>query len=199
LTVESIFGPANEAGLATGPQAGAADQVMVHTAATQSKDSFFYKDSGSWRDAADTYDAGSEGIQPFEGFIVSRVAGSDTTAYMQLQVQSGKLVVPIHRGFNIVGTGFSLGAMTLQGSGLSGILTGGLNPRTSDGVHLVNNATGALGLYFFFNPAGTANDRWVSAAYAPSNAVALTAGSVLIIERKAGPSLDWTVVSEIAP
>jgi hypothetical protein len=195
LSLEDRFGPANEAGLASGPNAAVSDQVMFWDAPSQSTDAFFFKDNGGpvgWRDSSDTFAAAAEAIRPYEGVIVDRLAGGALTVHVQTQVHDNELVVPLHEGFNVVGAQTVSGG-TLGASGLEDAVDGGLNPSSADSVYRVDPTTGAFSLFFYLDVAGTADDQWVAADYGDASAEPLPAGEAVLVERKDPATVEWTV------
>lgn len=192
LCLEDLFGPANQAGLVAGPNAAEADEVMCWDAINQHTDAFFYKTSAGWRDSSDTMAAAAEAIHPYEGLIVERLPGDVLAVHLQTQVHESELIVPIRKGFNIVGSQ-SVSGDTLGSSGLEEALAGGLNPSSADSVYRVDPATGAMSLFFYLDVAGTANDQWVSADYGDASSEPLPAGEALLVERKVPATVEWTV------
>lgn len=192
LCLEDLFGSDNEAGLAAGPNAAEADQVKCWDAVNQHTDVYFYKESEGWRDSSDTFAAAAEAVRPYEGLIVERGAGDALAVHLQTQVHANELVVPLHEGFNIVGSQSVSGA-TLGTSGLEAALAGGLNPSSADSVYRVDPDTGALALYFYLDLPGTADDQWVAADYGEASTEPLPAGEALLVERKDPATVEWTV------
>jgi subtilisin-like proprotein convertase family protein len=198
-SLADVFGPHNEAGLAAGPSATAADNVVLRNNQMQTSQLYFFGNVGGstgWYCADDT-PAADIPIYLEQGIMVSRKADGDVVAYQSGVVKDGPTMAPISPGLNLVGTlkaARSMGLSELNlytgdpASGLAGASTLAMADL------LMVPGTGGTTLYFYCTD--PANQGWCNAALQPAGNVQIAPGSAFYIMRNAPTAFQWIVPSE---
>lgn len=201
FTVASMFGTNNEAGLKSGLNPTAADNVLLEIPQTQQVLTIFYYDDGTYHGWLDATFAPADNliIYPEQGVMVRRRLATDVNVYLAGPVKVGSSVVTVDVGNNLVGTLKSASTVTLSGLNLytgdpATGLASGLNPIGSDNV-LVVKADGSTSTYFFYKD--SSYQGWLDAAFNPADAAQIAPGSAFFIRRKTpNTAFNWTIPAE---
>jgi uncharacterized protein (TIGR02597 family) len=200
-TIASVFGAANEGGLASGDEASVADQILRYDAGAYK--AYYYQVAPApaggtgWRSATDAFaDAGNTVIFPDEGVIIRRTQATALNLVLLGAVKMGQTSIPIFQGVNILGNTYAA-PITLQSSQLyTGNATTGLfsgdEVSTSDQV-LLWNGSGYTTYYYQTAPAAAGGTGWRSGTdvFSDAGATSIPVGSAVIVKRSNGAAFDW--------
>lgn len=201
-TIDDFFGSTNAAGFLASDDPTTADEVLIYDGAKSL--SYFYFSGNLTGNAAGWYSsggfaaAGNVVIGPHQGVVVKRKAAAPLTFTANGLVKTGHTIFPVVTGLNVLGT-VSAAGLTLATSGLytGSALTGvkpSSDPTTADEV-TIYTAAGPV-KYFFFTGDATAAAGWrASGSFAESGSVALPPGAAFVLNRKGGPSFNWSLPS----
>jgi len=195
----SVFGPANQAGLAPG---AAGDQILVPNPLTQGINTYFFSTGGKagigWRlQGGGATDQSLVPLYGDQGIIISKTTATNLNVLLVGAVKIAKTIIPIAAGNNFVGNIYATSAVTLTNSGLytANPATG---MTTTDQLLIHNDATGAIGTYFW-STGGKAGVGWRlqgGGATDQSN-VPIPLGANVVIQLSAGHTgFNW---AEAAP
>jgi uncharacterized protein (TIGR02597 family) len=200
-TIASVFGAANESGLASGDEASVADQILLHDPGAYR--TYYYQvappaaGGTGWRNANNVFaDAGSTVLYPDEGVIIRRTVASPVNVVLLGAVKIGQCSIPIVSGINILGNTYAA-PITLQssllftGNSTTGLVSGD-EASTSDQV-LLWNGTGYSTFYYQTAPPAAGGTGWRSSSnvFADAGGTSIPVGSALIVKRTNGAAFDW--------
>lgn len=202
LTIDDLFGATNAAGFLASDDPTTADEILIYDGANSL--SYFYFPGNLTGNAAGWYSsgaftpAGNVVIGLHQGVVVKRKAAAALAFTANGVVKTGDTIFPVVTGLNVLGTASATG-LTLATSGLyTGSATTGMkpssDPTTADEVTIY--AAGGPVKYFYYtgnasNPAGW----YTSGSFAQSGPVALPPGAAFVLNRKGGPSFNWSLPS----
>ena len=190
LTIASLFGAANEAGLSAGANSSVADNLLLASSVVQT---FFYSDTPSqegWKDSL-AGDASDDNIHPITPVAIRRRVTGDLTVYPTGPARSTPAVVTLAEDADtMVGLPNST-AVTLSELGLDNAVERGPNPVVADNV-LIVNPDNSVTFCFYSNIAGFTG--WLDLSYDP--APEIPPGSVIIFRRNGAGALQWTIPSD---
>jgi uncharacterized protein (TIGR02597 family) len=202
-TIASIFGAANESGLASGDEASVADQILRFDLGTYS--TYYYQvappaaGGTGWRNANNAFaDAGSTVIYPDEGVIIRRTLAAPVNIILLGAVKTGQSSIPIVQGINILGNTYAApitlqSSMLFTGNSTTGLVSGD-EASTSDQV-LLWNGTGYTTYYYQTAPPAAGGTGWRNSndVFTNAGATPIPVGSALIVKRANGLAFDWKV------
>jgi hypothetical protein len=201
VTVGSIFGPNNEAGLLAGQNSAQADNLLVHVAQTQQTMTLFYSNVPGYNGwYSENFAPATDLILRAEaGLMVRRKNSQNVVVYQNGTPKQGWSIVPVYSGFNLLGTLNSQRALKLSelnlysGNPATGIGSGS-NPTLADSLILVHPDT-TTSSYFYSDYPGF--EGWYDVAFRAAADVLVPAGSAFFVQRKAprGP-FYWTIPAE---
>ena len=196
-TIGSVFGPANEAGLAGGTLA-TADQLLIWNGV--GFDTYYFKTSGlggtGWRSSTSTSaDKQSQIIYPEDGLVVKRNPTTPVNVVLMGSVKLGISSFPVSFGYNYLAN-VCAAPLTLASSGLytadgnTGIIGGTL--ATSNQV-LVWNGTGYS--TYYYKTSGLGGTGWRSSASTSVDAstTSIPVGAAIVVNRKNGAAFNWVI------
>lgn len=156
-TIADVFGASNSAGLRASDSPIGADKIYVSNPTTGAFEVFYYQqgnifDGDGWRSTASSQvDRSGTAIYFTDGLIVERTLGSDLAVKLVGAVKTGRTIVGVQNGFNLIGNVYPVSDLTLANSGLYGSaglsLSGSDSAVTSDQV-LVAAPGGFAGYYY---------------------------------------------------
>ena len=201
-TIGDLFGATNTAGLLASDDPTTADEVLIYDGANSL--SYFYfsgnlsGNAAGWYSSGSFTPAGNVVIGPHQGVVVKRKAAAALTFTANGVVKTGDTIFPVVNGLNVLGT-VSASGLTLATSGLySGSATTGVkassDPTTADEV-TIYTAGGPVKYFYYTGDASNAAGWRTSGAFALSDSVALSPGVAFILNRKGGPSFNWSLPS----
>jgi hypothetical protein len=206
FTVASLFGTNNETGLFAGPNPAQADNIMLVIPQTQQTLTLFYYSNPSftswqgWVRADSFTPAPNQVVYPEQGVMVRRIVPSPAHIYLCGPIKVGTAVVPLQRGYNLLGTLKSLSSVALAnlnlftGNANTGVI-GGLNPSQADNL-IVVNPNGSVTTYFYYNNPSV-YQGWVNAnGFSLSGATLIPPGSAFFINRQTSGGFNWTIPAE---
>jgi uncharacterized protein (TIGR02597 family) len=199
-TLNSVFGPNDEAGLKKG-NSGTADQVKILNPLTQLFTTYFFNSGGAigtgWR-AGTSVDQGNTKLYVDQGVLLSRNEGTNLLVKLVGGVKLGQTVIPITTNNNLAANLYATSAMTLTNSNLlnndpSKSLKGG-NSGNADLVKILNPATGLFTTYFW-NTGGAIGTGWRAGTSVDQGNTPIALGTSLLIIRKPanGGPINWFV------
>lgn len=190
-TLASVFGAANEAGLAGGDLT-TADQILIYNG--QGYDIYYYQINSvrgnGWRKADNgVADAANTVVYPDDGLVIKRQQATSANIVLMGAVKTGQSSIPVFSGTNILANVYAA-PMTLASSQLytnnpsTGVAAG--DATTADQV-LLWNGTG-YDTYYYLAGSGwrSSNNPAQDAGTTP-----IPVGSSLIIKRKGATGFDW--------
>jgi len=200
-TIAKLFGAADQAGLQGGTTPGTADNVLIPNQSTQTLTKYFYytgsKHGGpNWEDAANN-DATNVRIPIDQGFLISKVTGTNLTVMLVGAVKLGVTSIPIGGTNSFIGNVYASSVTTLSTSGLftgnpATGLVGGTTPSSADNVLIHNDATGAFTKYFFYTGSKHGGPNWEDAANNDATNVQIPLGANLYINLlPTGTGFQW--------
>lgn len=197
-TIASVFGAANESGLAGGT-ATTADQILVYNATTQQYTTYYYKTTGlggtGWRTTASTSaPAGDNALNPTDGIIIKRQQASAVNVTLAGAVKLGQTAYPIVTGLNVLSNVYPSGNLTLGNSGLLASGLAGGTATTADQVQIYDSAAGAYKTYYY-KTTGLGGTGWRSTASTTTDAsnTVIPPGQSIIVQRTSSrPAFTWT-------
>ena len=202
VTLSTIFGATNTAGLLASDDPSTGDEVLVYDGAT-SKSYFYYTGSPGfptgWWDSAFTAQAGSVVIGPHQGVVIKRKANAAVTFTVSGAVKTGNTLFPVVTGINVLGTISSQG-LTLDSSGLyTGSAITGVkpsdDPSTADEI-TIYTATTQTNYFYYTGSPGFPAGWWDSAFTTQAGSVAIAPGTAFVLNRKGGGvSFNWSLPS----
>lgn len=203
-TLADVFGVANSAGLLGGDSVSTSDVVWAVANGTW-RQYFFYDDGFAgevdplqWQTPGSFVNKGDARIDPDQGVLVIRKAGTDRSAIITGVVKSTPSFVPFINGAQIVTNPYpvdkTLGTLGLKtGNSATGLLEGDSNAN-SDVVYKLDNGTWKQ--YFIYNDGFNGEIDPVDWQTPGSNvsqaSVTVSAGEALLIIRK-GTSFTWNI------
>lgn len=200
LTLAEVLGSNNEAGLLGGNSPAGADDVVLLNARSQSLELYFYCNvpgyTGWYR--GDFQPAGNAVVYPEQALVVNRKAAGTTTCYLDGVSKSGRTVVPVWPGLNLVGTltsaqSFTLAQLNLYTGNPATGIAGGSNPAAAD--DLVIPTGSGLALYFYCNIPGYIG--WYNGGFNRADTVVIPPQAAFYIKRKApNAGFNWIVPAE---
>lgn len=189
VTVDQFFGATNTAGLKSGTDAGAADEVFFLEpggAPAQTTDVFY--DGAAWNDL-NFNAAGTKPIEPGQGLLVARKLETPVSFVFTGYVKTGKSMIQVAPGANVVSIPSAVG-YTLDGSGLRGAtdavgVAAGGDAGAADEVFLFD--TSPTGISHFYDGTG-----WNDINFNAAGTKLMKEGTGAYIIRKAGrPAFNW--------
>jgi uncharacterized protein (TIGR02597 family) len=207
VTIADMFGATNSAGLKSGDQIAAADEIKVLNSETKAITSIFFYDDGAtqaWVDA-DFAEVPDYPIEPQQGLYINRKVATPISFVRVGHVKTGKTMLTSDPGINIVavpravGSAFTLGTSNLTNAGAqTGRVKSSDQIGTAD-VLKIQQASGALKEFFHYNDGAT--QAWVDADFAELPGEQLNEGTSFVLLRQASAgTFTWTVPAEtIAP
>jgi len=161
-TLNSIFGAADQSGLAGATTVGAADQIIVPNQLTQGFDTYFWftgKGGPLWRHAGPNTEAGGTRIFPDQGFLIQKATGTNLNITLVGAVKIGPTSIPVGGTNTFVGNVYATSAITLTNSGLIGTssangMLGAATVGAADTLLIHNDAAGTYNTYFWFTGKG---------------------------------------------
>jgi uncharacterized protein (TIGR02597 family) len=201
MTLASLFGPNNEAGLLAGQNPSQADNIQIFDPATQGTYTYFYSSvsgfTGWYR--SDYTPAGSVIIDPEQGLMMRRRGNGDLLFHVSGATKTSSTLAPVLAGYNLVGTlqgnkNLKLSELNLYTGDAATGLAGGNNMSAADNL-LIMSPDSTLATYFYSNFSGF--EGWYNASFASANNVTIPSGSAFFINRKStsGP-FYWTIPAE---
>ncbi|NBV84182.1 hypothetical protein EBR57_08705 [bacterium] len=203
-TIADIFGANNSAGLLGGDSTSTADVIWAVTNGNW-RQYFFYDDGFAgeidplqWQTPGSIASKADSRIDPDQGVLIIRKAGSDKSATITGIVKSTPSFVPFINGVQIVTNPYpvdkTLGTLGLKTGNSNTGLVEGDSTANSDVVYKLDN--GAWRQYFVYND-GFNGDidpvDWQTPGSVSSQAgVIVSAGEALLIVRR-GNSFTWNV------
>jgi hypothetical protein len=203
VTLSTLFGATNTAGLTAGATPGTADEVLIYDGANSV--SYFYftgdqqGDPPGWYDSAFTLQAGNVSIAPFEAVVIKRKSAGALTLTSVGTVKTGDTLFPVVNGLNVLGT-VSAQGLTLATSGLftgsstTGV-TAGATPATADEVIIYSGTTQTPYFYFTGDQQGDAPGWYDSAFTTTAGSIPIAPGTAFVLKRKGGGSFNWALPS----
>ena len=203
VTVGDFFGATNSAGLKSGEEINAADEVRILDATTKAiKKVFFYNDgtTTAWFDE-DFTEAQNLVIPPQQGVFIVRKLATPVSFVRVGSVKTGPTALPVQAGLNIMAVTRAVGASFTLGNSALKTPTGGVQSgeelNTADVIRIAQ-PSGALKNFFHYNDGTTAS--WFDEDFNDATAVQLKEGTSFILVRKPNTGFVWTVPAEpIAP
>jgi uncharacterized protein (TIGR02597 family) len=207
VTIADMFGATNSAGLKSGDQISAADEIKVLNSETKAITSIFYYDDGvaqAWVDA-DFAEVPDYPIEPQQGLYINRKLATPVSFVRVGHVKTGKTMLTSDPGINIVavpravGSAFTLGNSNLTNAGAqSGRVKSSDQIATAD-VLKIQQASGGLKEFFHYDD-GVAQ-AWVDADFNELPGEQLNEGtSFVFLRQPSAGTFTWTVPAEtIAP
>jgi uncharacterized protein (TIGR02597 family) len=195
-TINSIFGAANQAGLAGGTSVSGADQIIVPNQLTQGFDAYFWftgKGGPLWRHSGPNTEAGGTRIFIDQGFLIQKATATNLSFLLVGAVKLGPTSIPIGGTNNFIGNVYATSAMTLTNSGLvqSG-LQGATTVSSADTVLIHNDATGVYNQYFWFTGKGGPIWRLAGPNTDASNVQIPIGASILIQLQPGHGGFQWS-------
>ena len=203
-TLADVFGATNSAGLLGGDSVTTSDVIWAVSNGSW-KQYFFYDDGFGgdvdplqWQTPGSFASKGDARIDPDQGVLVIRRAGSDTSATITGVVKSTPSFVPFINGVQIVTNPYpvdkTLGTLGLEtGNSETGLVEGD-STATSDVVYKLDN--GIWKQYFVYNDGFNGEIDPVDWQTPGSNSsqagVVVSAGEALLIVRR-GNAFSWNV------
>ena len=212
MTIADVFGVANTAGLLASDEGATADEVLIYDGAAFS--SYFYYNGGApgypngWYDTSFLLSPGvaqNVVIGPHQGVIIKRKAIGALSFTSNGAVKTGNTLFPVVNGLNVLGTASSKG-LTLGTSQLyTGSAVTGVKPSdegaTADEV-VIYTATGQTNYFYYNGGAPGYPDGWYDSAFLLSPGAAanivIAPGTSFVINRKGGPSFNWSLPSPVS-
>ncbi|MEO6739431.1 MAG: TIGR02597 family protein [Chthoniobacteraceae bacterium] len=204
VTIGSLFGVTNSAGLLATNDPTTADEVFIYDGSSSVPYFYYTGDVSSpagWYDSAFSLnpgDAAKVDIGPHQGVVIKRKASASVTMLAQGAVKTGNTIFPVTNGLNVLGT-VSAKGLTLGGSGLftnnpaTGVKATD-DPTTADEV-LIYTATGPTP-YFYYTGDVSSPAGWYDSAFTfAADLVAIAPGTAFVLKRKGGGSFNWTLPS----
>jgi len=200
LTLGDVFGVANEAGLKQGPDITQAD--IVYALVNGNWKQYFYFDDlvgfdpTQWSDLALVGDAKDARIDPDQGILIARKAGSnDVRLQVAGQVKTTNAKIPVLNGMQIVSnpwpTPMTFAQLGLQtGSESTGLKQG---PSVSDADVVYRLENGKWEQYFIFDDqVGFDPIQWSKlGSIADQSTTQIGVGEAILIKRISNQSLEW--------
>lgn len=208
MTIASLFGATNSAGLLASDDPTTADEVLIYDGASQN--SFFYYtgdafgNPAGWYDAAFTILNGTAGnvpIGPHQGIVIKRKAPAALPFTTNGAVKTGDTLFPVVPGVNVLGT-VSAKGLTLDTSALfTGDPATGVkpsdDPTTADEVLIYSNSQATS--YFYYNGGAGYLSGWYDSGFSTLTPVGATVtilpGSAFVLKRKFGAAFNWSLPS----
>lgn len=187
LTLSSLFGAANTAGLNEGDTPATADIVYLSSAG-ELVGYFYHATADAWRAVAtpDSGDAGATEVLPGAAILVTRkdLGSASTSLTLSGDTLPGRQVFDVTTGFQIINNPYSV-STTLAASGLQNNVTAGTGPANADLLYLEQD--GVLTGYYFKN-AGVGGTGWRSLADPLTNqgAALVAPGKSILFKEQAG-------------
>ncbi|RYG60548.1 TIGR02597 family protein [archaeon] len=194
-TVASVFGTANEAGLAAG-DLNTADQILLYNGTGY--DIYYYQTSAifgnGWRNANNPgQDASGAKIYPDDGVIIKRQQASPVNVVLMGAVKTGQSSIPVLPGTNIVSNVYAA-PMTLTSSLLftnnpsTGVASG--DSGTADHVMLWNGTSYDI---YYYQTSAILGNGWRNASNPGQEAgsTPIPVGASIIIKRNGSQGFDW--------
>jgi len=194
-TIATVFGAANQFGLAAGTES-TADKVEILNGAAY--DSFYYSNGGEagtgWRKVgAGAADQANATILPEEGLVIVRTQATAVNVVLLGAVKIGTTSFPISQGLNILSNPYAA-PLKLKDSGLynadplKGIVGG--TASTADEVRIYNGTGYDT---YFYSTSGLAGTGWrkAGAGSADQQNVEIPVGASFLVTRRAGSAFSW--------
>jgi uncharacterized protein (TIGR02597 family) len=201
-TIADVFGAQNSAGLKGGDSVANADVVWAVVNGAW-KQYFFYDDGFAgdidplqWQTTGSTSDKSDTRIDPDQGLLIVRQAGTNRDVTITGTVKSTATIAPIIAGAQIITNTYpidkTLDTLGLNTGNSSTGLVSGDSVATSDVVYKLEN--GAWKQYFIYND-GFGGDidpiQWQTPGSVANQAgVTVSAGEALLLIRR-GTAFDW--------
>ncbi len=193
-TIASVFGAANQNGLAGG-NSTTADQIQLfHNNAYLI---YYYQTSGlggtGWRQSGAPFvDASATVIYPDDGLLIARLQSGNTSVVVQGAVKTGQTSIPVVSGYSLLGNVYAA-AMTLGTSNLYTAdpntgLAGG-NSTSADQV-MFWNGTGFNVYYYQTSGLGGIGWRQTGAPFVDATTAPIPVNAALFISRSGAP-FNW--------
>jgi uncharacterized protein (TIGR02597 family) len=203
VTVGDFFGTTNTAGLKSGAEIVAADEIRILDGASKKITKVFYYDDGAaaaWVDE-DFNEAKDLVIPPQQGLLVVRKLAAPLSFVRVGSVKTGPTALPVQPGLNVmavtraVGSSFTLGTSGLKTP--TGGVQSGSEISAADLVRIAQS-NGALKNYFHYDDG--AAQAWVDEDFNEATNTQLKEGTAFLVVRKPSTGFVWSVPAEpIAP
>jgi uncharacterized protein (TIGR02597 family) len=196
-TIASVFGAANEGGLAGGSSTSA-DQVLIYTGSGY--DTYYYQTSGlggtGWRKGgAPAVDASATILFPEDGLVIKRNQAAATNVVLLGAVKTGQTSIPVASGINIV-SNVCAAPMTLSSSNLyTGNSSTGVAGGTSTSADqvLIWNGTAYDTYYYQTSGLGGVGWRKGGAPAVDASSATIPVGASVVIRRQGASGFSWVV------
>ena len=204
VTIGSLFGVTNSAGLLATNDPTTADEVLIYDGSNSNPYFYYTGDVSSpagWYDSAFSLnpgDAAKVDIGPHQGVVIKRKTTASVSIVAQGAVKTGNTIFPVVNGLNVLGT-VSAKGVTLGQSGLytASAITGVKatdDPTTADEV-LIYTSNGPTP-YFYYTGDVSSPAGWYDSAFSgPADSVTINPGTAFVLKRKGGGSFNWTLPS----
>jgi len=198
-TIGTVFGPNDEAGIKKG-SGSTADYVEIFNPLTQGFTTYYYSSGGSsgtgWR-LTGTTDRTNTKLYLDQGFLTSRLEGTNILVKLVGAVKLGPTIIPIGQTNNFVANVYATSAMTLTNSNLlqadlTKSLTGG-SGSGADYVEIFNPTTGGFTTYYW-STGGSSGTGWRITGTTDRGSTPIPLGQSILIVRKAPrAAINWYV------
>ncbi len=199
MTINDVFGAANTAGFLASEDPSSGDEVLIYDGAAST--AYFYYSGDLIGNAAGWYSsgafspAGNVVIGSDQGVVVKRKAAAPLTFTANGVVKTGHTLFPVVNGLNVLATVSSQG-LTLAASGLyTGDAATGVKPSddpTSADEITIYGASGPE-KFFYYTGVGHPAGWYTSGAFVPADSVVIAPGTAFVLQRKGGPSFNWSL------
>lgn len=171
-TLGDVFGATNSAGLQSGATTSTADIVYAVDPATGNFRLYYYQTGAivggtGWRTTGNAFaDQSSVPLYFTDGLIVQRRGATDLSIKLVGAVKTGKTIVGVKTGFNLVSNPYPVTDLTLGNSGLGTSVGAGSSLSNSDVIYLSKSAGAGYDLFYFQSGAIVGGTGWRSSASA---------------------------------
>ena len=207
VTLEDLFGAANEAGLDDGGSLAAADEITLFSSLAPAKVYFYFNNGAQegWATAAGQ-PAANAPIEPQQGVYVKRKVAGDAVFTRAGHVKVGATKLSVNAGFNALANPravgeddadmpvFTLDSSNLHSDDAANSVDGGTTLSAADEV-TVFLPGGGFGVFFYFDN-GAGLEGWADGGGNPSGDFVLENGTGFILNRKNSGPFVWTVPAE---
>jgi len=205
-TLNTVFGPQNQAGLVGSNTAANADNIVIFNPVTQSPAIYWFRTSGAtpgWRGPAGTaVDAGNTPLYVDQDVeVVSKYAKTTNSVMLVGAVKLGptQTVVP-GPGLAFVGnmfaTSLTLSNLNLHTGNVNTGVIGSNTAANADNVIIWDPVAQSPVIYWFRSSGATPGWRGPQGTAVDAGTNVLAIGSVLQVQRKYTPAFQWTLPAQ---